>query len=304
AAARAPEARGRGRRHRDRPDEPRYRRHRGNLLARDSREPRACAPRSAARRAACGLRRTQADHARHRGAGPAVLLRGRRRDPGSPSQARAVRRRRARRRGPGRVAGARSLRRPRPDDRERASRGDHSRSLRRCGVIGVQAGRRPGIGARGAACMSCVRLGLRETWSERPAIAGSILTYALLLGVWASLWKLVPDAALARLSLRYEQLVWYFALTELVPFSVGHCYRQIESEIQAGGATPYLVRPIGYTALCGMLELGHTAAKLAFIGPAGCALAFLLTGTVPLGAAQVPPLAVLLVGGASIYLGV
>jgi len=152
--------------------------------------------------------------------------------------------------------------------------------------------------------MSCVRLGLRETWSERPAIAGSILTYALLLGVWASLWKLVPDAALARLSLRYEQLVWYFALTELVPFSVGHCYRQIESEIQAGGATPYLVRPIGYTALCGMLELGHTAAKLAFIGPAGCALAFLLTGTVPLGAAQVPPLAVLLVGGASIYLGV
>src|SRR5690606_22412213 len=78
----------------------------------------------------------------------------------------------------------------------------------------------------------------------------------------------------------------------------------IESEIQAGGATPYLVRPIGYTALCGMLELGHTAAKLAFIGPAGCALAFLLTGTVPLGAAQVPPLAVLLVGGASIYLGV
>jgi len=162
--------------------------------------------------------------------------------------------------------------------------------------------KRAAIGAPFAACLACVRLGWRQTWDQKLALAGAFLTYALIVSVWASLWRLVPDATLARLALGYEQVVWYFALTEVIAFSLGHCYRQIQDEIQAGGVAAFLVRPVGYVPLTAAQELGHMAAKIVLIGVPGCVLAFALTGSVPFGPALLLPLAALLVCGGAIFL--
>jgi ABC-2 type transport system permease protein len=153
-----------------------------------------------------------------------------------------------------------------------------------------------------AACLASARLGCRETWRQKAALVGAFLTYALIVAVWASLWRLVPDATLARLSLDYEQVVWYFAVTEVIAFSLGHCYRQIEHEIQTGGTAAFLVRPVGYVALISAQELGHMAARIALLGVPGSALAWALTGTVPFGPALLLPLALLLIGGGAVYL--
>lgn len=166
----------------------------------------------------------------------------------------------------------------------------------------LQSPRETPLPAWASACLTCVRLGWRETWRQKAALVGAFLTYALIVAVWASLWRLVPDAALARLSLRYEQVVWYFALTEVIAFSLGHCYRRIEHEIQAGATAAFLVRPVGYVALVSAEELGHMTGRVALLGVPGAVLAWALTGSVPIGPTLLLPLALLLVGGGAIYL--
>jgi viologen exporter family transport system permease protein len=156
--------------------------------------------------------------------------------------------------------------------------------------------------AAGRALAHAFGLGWREAWEHRSALVGMVLMYAVVVSLWASLYRLLPAATLARFSLTYEQIVWYLALTELVAFSIGHAYRQIKDEIKDGGVTAYLVRPVGYVALTAAEELGQMIAKIGALAAPGAALAYVLTGTVPYGVAAVFPVAASLAMGAAVLL--
>jgi ABC-2 type transport system permease protein len=157
-------------------------------------------------------------------------------------------------------------------------------------------------GATPAALAHGLRLGWREAWAEPVPLAGTFLTFAVLVSIWASVWRLLPPATLARVSLTYAQVIWYFTLTEIVAFSLGHTYRRVQEEIESRAVTAFLVRPVSYVALTVAQELGHTTARVAAVIGPGALLAFGLTGTVPFGAAAIVPLVALLVGGAALYL--
>lgn len=152
--------------------------------------------------------------------------------------------------------------------------------------------------ARGALAHA-FRLGWNETWQQRSAFIGTFVNYAVILSLWANLYRQLHPRALADASLGYAQVVWYLALTELVALTIGYAFRQIQDEILDGSVTALLVRPVGYVALTAAQELGRTTAKIAALAVPGAALAWWLTGRVPFGAAVVPAVAVSIVTGAA-----
>jgi ABC-2 type transport system permease protein len=154
----------------------------------------------------------------------------------------------------------------------------------------------------GPAFAHAFRLGWRETWAVPGALVGVFLSYAVILSIWASLYRLLPAAALDRVALRGEQLVWYLAVAEIVAFSIGHAFRDIQDEIKNGGVSAYLVRPLGYVYLIAAQELGRMTAKIAALALPAATLAFALTHELPLRLSSVLPLALSLTAGAGLLL--
>ena len=150
-----------------------------------------------------------------------------------------------------------------------------------------------------AALAHAFRLGWSETWAQRSALLGTFVNYAVILSLWANLYRQLHPQSLARASLGYAQVVWYLALTELVALAIGYAFRQIQDEILDGSVTALLVRPVGYVALTAAQEIGRTAAKIAALAVPGAALAYWLTGTAPFGVAVVPAAAVSVLAGAA-----
>jgi ABC-2 type transport system permease protein len=160
------------------------------------------------------------------------------------------------------------------------------------------------MSARAPALAFAFRLGWREAWKERAGLAGTFLSYAVVISMWSHLYRLLPEATLARASLSHPAVVWYLALTEIVAFSIGHAYRQIQDEIRDGSAAGYLLRPVGYVSLTGAQELGRMTSRMTALAAPAAALAWALGGRAPFGPAAVLPLAASLVAGAAILLAV
>ena len=156
----------------------------------------------------------------------------------------------------------------------------------------------------GAAFAHAFALGWRETWAMPGALVGLFLSYAVILSIWASLFRLLPATALERLALQGQSLVWYLAVTEVVAFSIGYAYRDIQDEIKNGGVAAYLVRPLGYVYLIAAQELGRMTAKMAALAPAAATLAFALTHELPLELSAALPLSLSIAAGAGLLLAV
>ena len=166
--------------------------------------------------------------------------------------------------------------------------------------IGVRFRRQ--TGPQLGAILHCVCLGARETWAGKTALAARFLVFALIIFIWASLWRIVPAETLARVHLTYEQIVWYFTLTEIVVFSLGHAYWQVEDDIATGKLTLSLVRPVSYVTLMISEEFGRSVVKLAGFGIPSLGLAFALTGVIPFGPGEIAPLVVMLFLGSAVLL--
>ena len=101
-----------------------------------------------------------------------------------------------------------------------------------------------------SALLHCFRLGWRAgLWAQKAGLLSVFGFYAVLIGLWASLWHMAAPAMLARAGLTYAQAVWYGAAGELVVFAVSQLYREVEDDVQGGEVTAFLLRPIGYVPL-------------------------------------------------------
>ncbi|MEM7170514.1 MAG: ABC-2 family transporter protein [Pseudomonadota bacterium] len=127
----------------------------------------------------------------------------------------------------------------------------------------------------------CFRMGWREAWTRKTLLASLFFAYAVLIGVWASVWFMVPATALEKIGIREAEIVWYFALTELVVFAMGHLYRDVEEDIRSGQMTMFFVRPVSYVALKGAEWLGHCCLRLCVFLPGVAIVAAAITGEVP-----------------------
>lgn len=156
----------------------------------------------------------------------------------------------------------------------------------------------------GAAFAHAFSLGWRETWAMPGTLVGLFLSYAVILSIWASLFRLLPAAALERIALQSETLVWYLAVTEVVAFSIGYAYRDIQDEIKNGGVAAHLVRPLGYVYLVAAQELGRMTAKIVALALPAAALAFALTHELPLRLSAAFPLVLSIAAGAGLLLAV
>jgi len=141
-----------------------------------------------------------------------------------------------------------------------------------------------------AALFAFFLMGVRRAKAERGALVARLLFFALLMGVYWSIWKATPLHEATGLGLTASQLLWYLMITETITLSPGAPLRQMEADIQSGDIAGSLARPVPY-GLAALAEWsGTTMWRVAVMFPAGIGFAALLTGGL-----AISPLALLLV---------
>lgn len=145
-------------------------------------------------------------------------------------------------------------------------------------------------------------MGWRDAWKQKATLASLFLGYAVLTGIWASIWFMVPGEAMEKIGMSYTQIIWYFTMTELLIFSLGHMYRDVEDDIKTGQMTMFFIRPVGYVALKGAEWMGHSCLRIAVFLPPIAVLAWLVTGGVPLSFTGMVFMPLMLITGLLIWL--
>ncbi len=148
----------------------------------------------------------------------------------------------------------------------------------------------------------CFYLGWREAWAEKMSLITVFVSYAILISVWASVWLMVPQTAMDKMGLTYNQIIWYFTTTELIIFTLTHMYKDVQEDIRGGMMTMFLLRPVGYVALKVSEWMGYACLKLAVLGTLISVYVFALTGYFPFSVKVLPVLAVMLCFGLFIWL--
>ncbi len=159
-------------------------------------------------------------------------------------------------------------------------------------------------------------LGARTVLAEPALLAGQFGIFWALAVSYAAVFRALSPAALAGLGLSPDRLTWYFAVTEAVFFSAGPAFRELQADLQAGAVEALLLRPVPFWSLRLAEWMGRYAMRLALLGPAFCALAWVLTGRWSLPAATLARLlpalllsglialsAQLVIGCAALWLG-
>jgi len=139
------------------------------------------------------------------------------------------------------------------------------------------------------------RVAARHRLSQRAAAIGRAVTYAIMLFVFSRLWSVIA-AAYPGTSPPADRVLWYIAITEWIVLSMPQMHGDIQDELRAGDLLYRLTRPIAYPWARLGEGLGDLVVRMGLLGIAGFGFAYLLTGTVPLGArelAWVVPLGVL-----------
>ena len=145
-------------------------------------------------------------------------------------------------------------------------------------------------------------MGWRDAWEQKATLASLFLGYVVLTGIWASVWFMVPDEAMEKIGMSYTQIIWYFTMTELLIFSLGHMYRDVEDDIKTGQMTMFFIRPVGYVALKGAEWMGHSCLRVVAFLPPIAVLAYLVTGGIPLDFTGMVFMPLMLVTGLLIWL--
>ncbi|HET7542517.1 MAG TPA: ABC-2 family transporter protein, partial [Polyangiaceae bacterium] len=127
-----------------------------------------------------------------------------------------------------------------------------------------------------------VALASRQAVAARVVILGRAAFYAVLLVIFARIWKIVGDKG-ALGSFGRVDLVWYLALTELIALSIPPVHLEIEADIRSGNIVYLLTRPISYFWMCFAQGLGTLLVRMAVLCPFGFSVALALGRELPRG---------------------
>ena len=141
--------------------------------------------------------------------------------------------------------------------------------------------------AAAAKYLAFSRVAAAQVRHERGDLVGRVVFFAVILGVFASLWRAVAEAGLP-MGADPKELLWYLAITEWIAISTPQVHLEIQETIRNGDVVYRLGRPSSFVLGELAVALGVLAVRLPVIGAAALAFASWFTGWVPpLGALAV-----------------
>ena len=124
------------------------------------------------------------------------------------------------------------------------------------------------------------RIAMRQARQTRGELYGRIVFFAVILGVFSSLWRAVAEAGMP-LAADPRTLVWYLAATEWILLSAPPLHVGVQDAIRRGDVAYHLGRPISYVAAVFAEGLGLLASRTPLLGVTAMACAFAFTGFMP-----------------------
>jgi ABC-2 type transport system permease protein len=124
------------------------------------------------------------------------------------------------------------------------------------------------------------RVSAAEARRERGELYGRVVFFAVILGVFSSLWHAVGEAGMP-LAADPKALVWYLAVTEWIVLSAPPVHTGIQEAVRRGDIACQLGRPVSYVGAAFAEGLGLLAIRTPVLGVTACVCAFVFTGWMP-----------------------
>src|SRR5262245_20465261 len=115
---------------------------------------------------------------------------------------------------------------------------------------------------------------------ERNELYGRMAFFAVILGVFSSLWRAVDEAGMP-VAADPKSLVWYLAATEWILLSAPPIHIGIQEAIRRGDVVYRLGHPVSYVAAEFATGFGLLAMRAPFLGLTAFGCAFAFTGWTP-----------------------
>ena len=124
------------------------------------------------------------------------------------------------------------------------------------------------------------RISATQAHRERHELYGRMAFFAVILGVFSSLWRAVAEAGMP-VAADPRPLVWYLAATEWILLSAPPVHLEIQEAIRRGDVVYRLGRPVSYVAAEFAAGLGLLAVRAPLLGLTAFLCAFAFTGWTP-----------------------
>jgi viologen exporter family transport system permease protein len=124
------------------------------------------------------------------------------------------------------------------------------------------------------------RISAMQARRERGELYGRMAFFAVILGVFSSLWRAVAEAGMP-LPADPKSLVWYLAATEWILLSAPPIHLEIQEAIRRGDVVYRLGQPASYVVAEFAAGLGLLAMRAPFLGVTAFLCAFAFTGWTP-----------------------
>jgi len=124
------------------------------------------------------------------------------------------------------------------------------------------------------------RIAIAHARRERGELYGRVAFFAVILGVFSSLWRAVAEAGMP-VAADPKALVWYLAATEWILLSAPPIHIEIQEAIRRGDVVYRLGRPVSYVVAEFAAGLGLLAVRAPLLGLTAFLCAFVFTGWTP-----------------------
>jgi ABC-2 type transport system permease protein len=128
------------------------------------------------------------------------------------------------------------------------------------------------------------RITTSQARRERGELYGRIVFFAVILGVFSSLWRAVAEAGLP-VAADGGALVWYLAVTEWIVLSAPPLHLEIQEAIRRGDVVYRLGHPASFVIAEFAASLGLLAVRAPLLGLTAFLCAYAFTGWIPPAAA-------------------
>jgi len=124
------------------------------------------------------------------------------------------------------------------------------------------------------------RMAIAQGRRERAELYGRVVFFAVILGVFSSLWRAVGEAGMPAAG-DPRALVWYLAATEWIMLSAPQIHLEIQEAIRRGDVVYRLGHPASYVLAEFAAGLGAVALRMPVLGVTAFACAFAFTRWTP-----------------------
>ena len=128
--------------------------------------------------------------------------------------------------------------------------------------------------------LAFARIAAAQARHERGDLLGRVVFFAVILGVFSSLWRAVAEAGMP-VAADPTRLVWYLATTEWILLSAAPVHLEIQEAIRRGDVVYRLGRPVSYVIAEFAAGLGLLAVRAPVLGLTAFLCAFAFTGSTP-----------------------